>query len=597
MYGSTVKLPKVNNIDVVTARQFDGGWNEIDSDLNLSSKYAKRLRNMFRAPDGSIQLRYGTKLHADFEPLGITSIVSKRYYNRFVVVVDASGLIGAYDGDGDAYIIFDTELAAKLTGAPLPWSDTPAASFAEFKGELTIHNGINKPLLVPSNLDVRYLQDLGTGSNLNTPIGKYACSHSNYLIIAGDPDRPSTLHISSKGTSGTFFGDAAPNDGLRFDLGSFVATGSSEITGVVSFRDKLVVSFEECIAIVDLGNYDSNDNHTPIVSDVVPNYGAISHHTMQALGDDVLFMDIVGVPSLARALIIGTLTPDRKSQVIDPAIQRELNGLSTNSLRDRVYGVINRRENQVMYFVPNDDLEERTIKRTGFMFTYLKKLRIEAWSELDGWNWSAAARTAEGRVFFARGGKIFRYGDKQDPVYADFVGDEETFDDDTAFSDGRGFSPVADADDSGVPISFDWILPWSDLKKRGLVKQSYYIGMDTIGNADFNISMFVDNLLYDPTDTGEPFTDGFLFDDGGGFDAESRFTPALTMEFKASDADAFGASEFGDVFGDGRNIGDERLFAWPAAFRIMKLRIHGETMKPLRCVSISLYVAKGGIRR
>lgn len=591
------RLKPTENIQIATVRQFDGGWDVIDNDLNLSSKYAKKLRNLYRAPDGSITLRQGTELFANFVPLGFTKLVSARYYNRFIVVVDRLGLIGAANGQGTAYLIYDDALAATQVAGLTAWSTTTFASFTEFKGELIICNGVNKPLLVKSNLNVGYLVDIPTSSNTNVPICKYVCTHDEYVVMAGDPASPSVLHISNRASSGTWVGDSAPNDAVDFDLGSFVPYGSSEITGIASFRDRLVVTFEECVITMELGNYVST-SHNPIVADVVPNYGAIGHHTLQALGDDILFMDIIGVPSLARALISGNITPDRKSQLIDPAIVARLRGLSTNSLRDRTFAVINRRDNQVMFFIPDADEEENTIESIGFMFTYLKKLKVEAWSELRHWNWTCAARSAEGRVFFGRGGKLYRYGDASDPVYADLVGDVEPFSDGQDFSDGTGWTPIAtDGSQTGLPISFDWELPWSDIKKRGNLKKSYYIGLDTQGDAEFTQEMFIDNMLYDLSSPGESFTDDTLFSDGTGFAAEAGYLPALTLDMRGGDAGSFGGSSFGTLFGDGRTTSDEHLYAWPCSFKLMKLRTHGHTRRPLRIVSLSLYYAVGGIRR
>lgn len=599
MYGSAKPLPKVDTMKVATVRQFDGGWDVVDTDLNLSSKYAKRLRNMYRAPDGSIQLRYGTAQFADFTALGLLNLVFAKYYNRFIIVVDQTGLVGAANGAGTIYLIFDDSIAQQQSSVLTKWLSTDFVSSSEFKGELVLCNGVNKPLLVKANLNVGYLQDIPTSSNTYVPICRYVCTHDQYLVMAGDPANPSLLHISNKGTSGTWMGDAAPNDGTQFDLGSFVPSGSSEITGIASFRDKLVVTFEECVIIMELGNY-VEDAHNPIVADVIPNYGAISHHSLQALGDDILFMDIVGVPSLARALISGSITPDRKSQLIDPAIQEQLSGLTTGALREKVYGVINRRDNQVLYLVPDASLEQDITERIGFMFTYLKKLKVEAWSEVRGWNWTAAARSAEGRLFFAKGPRLFRYGDNQDPVYADQVGYQEPYSDEEVFSDGTGWTPVADDTESwtsGLPIQFDWELPWSDLKKRGNTKTSYYLGLDTGGDATFTVDMFIDNMLYNSEQPGEPFTDDEIFTDGTGFESELAYLPALTMDFVAGGAGGYGASPYGNLYGDGRGTADERLYVWPTQFKLMKLRIRGKTRRPLSIVSMSLYHAIGGIRR
>lgn len=49
-----------------TIREFDGGWNVIDNDLNLSTRFAKVLTNMVRQKDGSIGVRQGTRIVRDY---------------------------------------------------------------------------------------------------------------------------------------------------------------------------------------------------------------------------------------------------------------------------------------------------------------------------------------------------------------------------------------------------------------------------------------------------------------------------------------------------------------------------------------------------
>ena len=48
-----------------TIRDFSGGWNVVDNDLNLSTKFSKVLENMQRGVDGALSVRPGTELFAD----------------------------------------------------------------------------------------------------------------------------------------------------------------------------------------------------------------------------------------------------------------------------------------------------------------------------------------------------------------------------------------------------------------------------------------------------------------------------------------------------------------------------------------------------
>jgi hypothetical protein len=125
-------------------------------------------------------------------------------------------------GDGTTTRIFDAVIAAALAGAPAGWHTTTFASFAQFNNKLIICNGVDKPLIVSPNLTVDYLQDIATSTNINTPICSYVTTCDRYMVMAGDPVHPNSIHISARDTSGTYFGDTAPNDGTFLDVGSIL---------------------------------------------------------------------------------------------------------------------------------------------------------------------------------------------------------------------------------------------------------------------------------------------------------------------------------------------------------------------------------------
>lgn len=127
--------PAGERLREATVRQFDGGWNEVDSDLNLSSRYAKKLVNVFRAPDGSNRVRWGTKLLASFSGM-LSNIVDGVYYRTYAIVVDEDGRVGAANAAGQTFLLFDNTIAASLPGSPAGWSHTSFVSFNEFNGEL-----------------------------------------------------------------------------------------------------------------------------------------------------------------------------------------------------------------------------------------------------------------------------------------------------------------------------------------------------------------------------------------------------------------------------------------------------------------------------
>lgn len=73
--------PKRSQIKTSTLRKFDGGWNVIDHELNLTPRHARIFDNCVRGPDGSVAVRYGYKLWADLKqgtsgPLALNGTVS-----------------------------------------------------------------------------------------------------------------------------------------------------------------------------------------------------------------------------------------------------------------------------------------------------------------------------------------------------------------------------------------------------------------------------------------------------------------------------------------------------------------------------------------
>ena len=131
-------------------------------------------------------------------------------------------------------------------------------------------------------------------------------------------------------------------------------------------------------------------------------------------------------------------------------------------------------------------------------------LKVDAWSEWLGWNFIASARSSLDRMFHAKGTQIFIQGNESDQIFADFVGDQETFSDDTVFTDGTGWTPVGD--DSGIPIEFAWELPWFDNESRFSTKEMRAINFDTKGKAEFSGKFFVDKIYDDRSFKGEEFT-------------------------------------------------------------------------------------------
>lgn len=521
-------LPYVKVMKDVVLRGFTGGWNVLDDELNLSYKFSTVMRNCYAAQDGKVVVRDGV---TKFGKVGTDEVINTEYFIDSLVIVTATGDVFRMFGNG-TYLNLTTTL----------WNATEFVSFAKFNNQLILCNGVDKPLIIDENFVIDYLKDLATLTNINVPVCKYVLSISRYLIMAGDPLEPNRVHISARDAPGTWYNDPPPNDATRVDVGS-VLPSATTIRGLLAFRGKLVVMFEEGLVFGTLGNYDATNNHDPDFSDGVEGFGSVSHRAGLTYGDDALFLDLEGVPSIRRTVFSTSFKPQRVSNLIDPELRTALKALDFGTLEDRVFSVHNRKTNQFLLFVPNTSDKTTTTESRAFVYTRLGD-SSEAWSEYLGWNFTCATRSLQGEIFF---------GDKNGNIWL--------LSGDTDYADNT-VSPVV----AGSGISFDWTMPWFDFANRAMTKSSKYISFDTKDKSEFTCEMYVDEFK----------------------------TPTLSMAFSGGEQGQFGDGP--QPYGGGRNTSRKRMYAWPARFEIAKLRFFGTSSEGLEFVSIVLYYLLGGVR-
>lgn len=597
------QLPPVNVLKDATSRDFSGGLNVADTELNLSSKFSRELDNLIVGIDGSLQKRQGTQLHADFTTLTDYDLVDIEYFFVRLVTVDERGQVLTADGAGDIARIWDATVAAATRPGLTIWSGANQVRFEEFNGELYVANGTDKPLLVTTSYVVDYAADKATGSNINVPVALIVKKFSQHLCWASG----SMLYVSEKNAGGTYLGDVGTQFANNFDMKTYVVKGDTTIIALSEFKGYLMVHFQECIVPVQ---FNESTTGSPAVStlslivapdSVLANYGAIASRTQQDIGDSTLSCDIVGVASVALSKFTKVLAPDRPSRLIDPLLQQHINSLTSDALNKGAFSIYDRKMANYMLFLP-DDVQEQQLNSTAYCYRYISSndVSIKSWSRFTGWNWRGSARSSEGNIFFIRNNDrvVFVMGNAEtNDLEADFIGEQETFSDDTAFDDNTGFGPIATLEDSGLPIAWSWEIPWTDLKHRSLSKTLRYIMMDTEGDAAFNIKVFVDNIRV-LKNHWEAFSDGTFFDDKTGFipGHDQGFTYALTLDMVGRDRGGFGFDSYGDIYGGGNNTTTQKTTEAPTKGKLFKLRFEGESMKSLRFVAITLMYQMGTTR-
>lgn len=593
-----------SKLESTTLRGFGGGWNSIDEDLSMPPKFQVTLTNFHRTSSGSQAVRFGDTFNCDIKAVRNSPIVDGYYFNGKNVVVTESGNVLTTTQAGTTITeIWNTAIAAALPGAPAAWGPTiTQVTFVPFKNTLVIHNGKDKPIVLDSDFHVTYLQDLGSGSNVNVPIGKYGCVAANYHCVAGIPSSPTEIIISSQGTSGVFPGDPAPNDSISIDVGAYAPEGAAAIRGIAGFRTFLLVFLQNVCIQIKLGKHDEAGVHVPEFPDTLPQFGLLGNRCIVTIENDILFSGLSGLASARRNMYApDSMDSDYLSSVVSPSYRRSMGILTDLEQLEDVFAVYDKLNNDYLIHLPDMSV---------LCYTFNTRLKMHSWSLMEntvpyrsGWT------TILGRLFLSYGTKIFLKGNSTfagENYYADRLLDRDTvytpstvwplnilvYDTVTlevwrcvvpytgssqpSFAVERTNNPEKWTQYYGVPIPIEFELPWIDGKDPTKLKQLRYVSMATKGDAEFTFMAYVDNLYKD-------------------VEGNIVYDPAVSMVFIGNDAYGYGFDD--DPFGMGRRSRDPRLAGFPVKFKTVKFRILGSVSKKLELVNLSFLFATGRYQR
>lgn len=241
----------------------------------------------------------------------------------------------------------------------------------------------------------------------------------------------------------------------------------------------------------------------------------------------------------------------------------------------------------------------------GYIYHYVPKLKIMAWSRFRGVKLNAGCKTIEGKALFFTDNKMLRYGSVDAPVYGDMVGDYDvnwalstaytvgqrvrdtvsstvfvcaeahTSPASGTFADARAAQPDRWTDYLGEPIVGAWELPWADFNVRQELKALKHVHFDANGSAQFTVKAFVDNI--------------YLNKEYG------VLQPTRQLTFTAGDSAGFGAGD--QPYSGGRRTREQLLWPLPMRFKLLKLRMEFATTSPLRLNAVSFMYHKGGLVR
>lgn len=641
-----------------TIREFDGGWNVLDNDLNLSSKFSKILENVYRSADGANTIRFGTKLFGDIAvQLSTTgALVTDPFFTTISSAVvrvthAAHGLISGH------IITF-----AGTTG---PIDGIPASEFNTARN-VTVVDADSYDITLTTTATAGGVQSGGSNvtfahnnKQLNEDVINMWYFQDRLILVAADG---SVLDLDSNGVSRIIF-----NTNIAAKLVGSPSAWSA--TGFVSFAmfggqliicngvDKpLLVDFEPdppTQPVQYLVDIPSGSNlNVPIARYVL----AMDHYVLMA-GDPT----DVGLIHISNFESSGTWEGDQDPNdgttvSLDKVITSSnstIRGL--NRHRDQVvvafdanlvlgklnifddaanhtpdfadvieqHGSISHRAMQQLGndLLMNDLIGVPSLARAQFTTT----IRPDRVSELID---PEIQQALLGLTVGSTEDRVFAIYNQVEGQYMLFIPNADTIGGTTetqcfvytaipsiklkAWSLFKGWNFSCAARSALNRIFF---ANGTKIYVYGTRVDQFFgdfiddpaISDPTNGDpvdfiwelpwADFDQRMNIKKsryITFDTVGTGV-FTASMYIDNLYEDPLTSVKIPNLTTQFVGGDAAGFGGGD--QPYGGGRRTKDERLWAWPSKFKIAKLRFEGSITEPLAFVAISLAYKDGSIRR
>lgn len=331
--GGTPKR-KPEQFKTTTLRQFDGGWNVIDHELNLTPRFATIFDNVVRGPDGSVSVRYGYELYRDLKLGTEIPVLTLPTGTQVGSVVNSKRLVVTWAGHpfntGD-HITFNNFSVTmngvnliELNGIPLSVRRISASSF-----DVITHKAFNAGVAAFTYNNFVVMRDThamgGRGINATT--------FNNKIILVSQAGE--ILTIDSVGTvqriwdNGTAFAMAGtpaswgPTDFVSFNVfgGKLQLHNGSDKPLELDFNTSPVVQYlgdpaaGGSNAFTPIGYYSTNTSGYTVIAGkpLEPNELSLSGHLTQGVWtgnpdpDDAVDIDMGKVSNTSDAAIKGVI--------------------------------------------------------------------------------------------------------------------------------------------------------------------------------------------------------------------------------------------------------------------------------------------------
>ena len=415
-----------------------GGLNTNLNQLELLGQpgFATELQNFEVDPDGGYRRVNGYTDFGNTRPNANTPLLGLAVYADGLIACSGTNIYFSNDGStwiqiNKASVAGSGDSLSALNGrSVLARTGQNQVSISIFEGNeefglVLICDGANEPFFFKMTgtgaLSGRtYFAGEVTVSGTTAPT--VGAIHDKHFVVAGASTAKNTLFYSSTLDPTSFSGSGA---------GSILL--DDQVVGLKSFRTDLIIF---CVnSIYRLINI--NDSTNIAVVPIAQNVGCLSHHSIQEIGGDLVFLSPDGVRSVAATARIGDTelgSVSRQIQSVTSLISKNIDTFTITSC------VLRRRSQYRLYYSTAGGAINRakgiigTLTREGF-----------EWAETEGIQASAIVSD-----FDSAGVEKIYHGDKNGYLYNHDVGNSFIADG-TAFNiDAKYTTPFLDFGDVGT---------------------------------------------------------------------------------------------------------------------------------------------------
>lgn len=292
------------------------GLNTQESGIDLPVGYALEAQNCVIDSFGRIGARKGwTELNTSTGTLGSNDITAVFEYttvtNDKEILLTGNKKIFKLSGNSLVEIYSDTTLTGNN------WKIVQLKNKAVFFQEGNDPLEYNGTTVVKINASTGYVGTVPKSGIVTAAFGRLWSAIGATVYWS---DLLSTNNWGT-GTSGSL------------DLTTVFPNGADEVTGIAAHNGFLVILCRKCIIVYNNGNTPSSLS----LSDIMPNVGCIAKNSIQATGNDLIFLSDRGVMSLGTLVSEKALPQNDLSKNIRDQLLNNITGTNLDSIKSVYY--------------------------------------------------------------------------------------------------------------------------------------------------------------------------------------------------------------------------------------------------------------------